>query len=139
MISNATDKCRDETETITSVNIHYHGTNTSPRCGSDEVIHTIINFGEIFQYSLKFPKSEAPDLYWYHPYVHGLSEGAVLGGGSGAIIVEGIGAFGFKGRFVRKKGFQYAHVAMPLNLLDLIRTLPDDTNTLQGNRNLLIE
>jgi hypothetical protein len=47
--------------------------------------------------------------------------------------------FGFKGRFVRKKGFQYAHVAMPLNLLDLIRTLPDDTNTLQGNRNLLIE
>jgi FtsP/CotA-like multicopper oxidase with cupredoxin domain len=93
VVSNSADKCRDETETITSMNIHYHGTNTSPQCHGDEVIHTIINSGETFQYSLKFPKSEPPGLYWYHPHVHGLSEGAVLGGGSGAIVVEGIGAF----------------------------------------------
>ena len=93
VISNAGDKCRDVTETITSMNIHYHGTNTSPQCHGDEVIHTIINSGETFQYSLRIPRSEPPGLYWYHPHVHGLSEGAVLGGGSGAIIVDGIGGF----------------------------------------------
>jgi len=28
--------------------------------------------------------------YWYHPHVHGLTESAVQGGASGAIVVEGI-------------------------------------------------
>ncbi len=31
-----------------------------------------------------------PGLYWYHPHIHGISEPAVLGGASGAIIVEGL-------------------------------------------------
>ena len=29
-------------------------------------------------------------MYWYHPHVHGLSEAALLGGASGALIVSGI-------------------------------------------------
>ena len=74
----------------TSLNIHYHGTNTSPACGSDEVIKTIINTGETFQYSVQFPTNEPPGLYWYHPHVHGNAEQALLGGASGAIIVTGI-------------------------------------------------
>ena len=69
---------------------HYHGTNTSPACHHDEAIHTIINSGQTFQYSLKFPLDQPPGLYWYHPHVHGLAEAAVQGGASGAIIVEGI-------------------------------------------------
>jgi FtsP/CotA-like multicopper oxidase with cupredoxin domain len=76
--------------TITSLNVHYHGTNTSPACHGDQVIHTIINSGETFNYSLKFPTDEPPGLYWYHPHVHGIAEAAVQGGASGAIIVEGI-------------------------------------------------
>ena len=76
--------------TITSVNVHFHGTNTSPRCHADEVIHTLINSGRTFKYSVKFPTNEPPGLYWYHPHVHGLSEAAVQGGASGAIIIDGI-------------------------------------------------
>jgi FtsP/CotA-like multicopper oxidase with cupredoxin domain len=33
-----------------SVNIHYHGTNTSPSCHSDEVIKTIVNSGKLMWY-----------------------------------------------------------------------------------------
>jgi FtsP/CotA-like multicopper oxidase with cupredoxin domain len=76
--------------TAASVNLHYHGTNTPPVCHQDEVIHTLINSGETFQYDLKIPKDEPPGLYWYHPHVHGISEEAVQGGASGALIVEGI-------------------------------------------------
>jgi FtsP/CotA-like multicopper oxidase with cupredoxin domain len=74
----------------TSVNMHFHGTNTSPVCGQDEVIKTIINSGETFQYNVQFPSNEPPGLYWYHPHIHGQAEAAVLGGGSGAIVVDGM-------------------------------------------------
>jgi FtsP/CotA-like multicopper oxidase with cupredoxin domain len=84
------DTCGAVTMTATSVNIHYHGTNTSPTCHSDEVIHTLVNAGESFQYRVQFPSDEPPGLYWYHPHVHGIAEAAVQGGASGAIIVEGI-------------------------------------------------
>ena len=90
LVSDASTKCGDKTMTISSVNVHYHGTNTSPACHHDEAIHTIINSGQTFQYSLKFPLDQPPGLYWYHPHVHGLAEAAVQGGASGAIIVEGI-------------------------------------------------
>jgi FtsP/CotA-like multicopper oxidase with cupredoxin domain len=90
VVSNSMNKCGDVTMTITSLNVHYHGTNTSPACHGDQVIHTIINSGETFNYSLKFPTDEPPGLYWYHPHVHGIAEAAVQGGASGAIIVEGI-------------------------------------------------
>jgi FtsP/CotA-like multicopper oxidase with cupredoxin domain len=90
VVANASDRCGDLTMTITSLNVHFHGTNTSPVCHSDQVVHTIINSGETFEYSVKFPPNEPPGLYWYHPHVHGLSEAAVQGGASGAIVVEGI-------------------------------------------------
>lgn len=89
-VSDASTRCGDKTMTITSVNVHYHGTNTSPACHRDEAIHTVINSGQRFQYSLKFPLDQPPGLYWYHPHVHGIAEAAVQGGASGAIIVEGI-------------------------------------------------
>jgi FtsP/CotA-like multicopper oxidase with cupredoxin domain len=90
VVSNSGNQCGDMTMTITSLNVHYHGTNTSPACHGDQVVHTIINSGETFQYSLTFPTNEPPGLYWYHPHVHGIAEAAVQGGASGAIIVEGI-------------------------------------------------
>jgi FtsP/CotA-like multicopper oxidase with cupredoxin domain len=73
-----------------SLNIHYHGTNTSPTCHSDEVIKTTINSGETFQYNVAFPANEPPGLYWYHPHVHGIADQAVLGGASAALVVDGI-------------------------------------------------
>jgi FtsP/CotA-like multicopper oxidase with cupredoxin domain len=73
-----------------SLNIHYHGTNTSPTCHQDEVIKTVINTGQTFQYNVAFPPDEPPGLYWYHPHVHGIADAAVLGGASGALVVDGI-------------------------------------------------
>jgi FtsP/CotA-like multicopper oxidase with cupredoxin domain len=89
-VSSAANQCGAVTMTNTSVNIHYHGTNTSPTCHSDEVIHTLINTGESFRYNVAFPSDEPPGLYWYHPHVHGIAEAAVLGGASGAIVVDGL-------------------------------------------------
>jgi FtsP/CotA-like multicopper oxidase with cupredoxin domain len=93
VVSNSSNRCGDVTMTITSLNVHYHGTNTSPACHGDQVIHTIINSGESFQYTLHFPTNEPPGMYWYHPHVHGIAEAAVQGGASGAIIVGGIANF----------------------------------------------
>jgi FtsP/CotA-like multicopper oxidase with cupredoxin domain len=90
VVANPFDRCGAVTMTITSLNVHFHGTNTSPTCHSDQVVHTIINSGQTFRYSVEFPRNEPPGLYWYHPHVHGLSEAALQGGASGAIIVEGI-------------------------------------------------
>ncbi len=90
IVSNALDKCGDVTMTITSLNVHFHGTNTSPHCHADQVIHTLINSGQTFKYSVRFPTTEPPGLYWYHPHVHGIAEASVQGGASGAIIIEGV-------------------------------------------------
>ena len=73
-----------------SVNIHYHGTNTAPKCHQDEVIKTLVNSGETFQYNVSFPSNEPPGLYWYHPHVHGINEAAVQGGAAGALVLDGI-------------------------------------------------
>jgi len=73
-----------------SVNIHYHGTNVTPQCGGDNVTKTLINSGSTFQYSFTFPLNEPPGLYWYHPHVHGLAERDLLGGATGALVVDGI-------------------------------------------------
>jgi FtsP/CotA-like multicopper oxidase with cupredoxin domain len=93
MSTNASTVCGAATMDASSVNIHYHGTNVSPTCHQDEVIHTLINSGEIFTYNIAFPTDEPPGLYWYHPHVHGIAETAVQGGASGAIIVDGIENF----------------------------------------------
>jgi FtsP/CotA-like multicopper oxidase with cupredoxin domain len=82
--------CGDNAMTGSSLNIHYHGTNTSPACHGDNVTKTLINSGTTFQYSLQFPANEPPGLYWYHPHVHGIAEAALLGGGSGALVVDGM-------------------------------------------------
>jgi FtsP/CotA-like multicopper oxidase with cupredoxin domain len=89
-VSNASNKCGNVVMTGTSVNIHFHGMNLSPTCHSDDVLHTLVNSGETFRYVVNIPADEPPGLYWYHPHVHGIAEATVLGGASGAIIVEGL-------------------------------------------------
>jgi FtsP/CotA-like multicopper oxidase with cupredoxin domain len=82
--------CGDAQATGSSINIHYHGTNVAPSCHQDDVIKTIINPGETFQYHVAFPLNEPSGLYWYHPHIHMLAEHTTQAGASGAIIVEGI-------------------------------------------------
>jgi FtsP/CotA-like multicopper oxidase with cupredoxin domain len=83
--------CGSGTVTASSTNLHFHGLNVPPVCHQDDVIHTLIQPGDAaFEYRIAIPADEPPGLYWYHPHPHGFSEGQVLGGASGALIVEGI-------------------------------------------------
>ena len=82
--------CGSATMTSSSLNIHYHGTNVRPHCRGDEVIKTLVSPGETFRYRFAIPLDEPPGLYWYHAHVHGISERMVMGGATGALIVNGI-------------------------------------------------
>ncbi len=88
MATSASDLCGAATMDASSVNIHYHGTNTYPTCHQDEVIHTVINSGESFAYNVAFPADEPPGLYWYHPHIHGIAEAAVQGCSTSTIFAD---------------------------------------------------
>jgi FtsP/CotA-like multicopper oxidase with cupredoxin domain len=87
--TNSSSACNG-TMSASATNIHFHGTNVSPVCGQDEVIHTLVQPGQSFDYNVQIPANEPPGLYWYHPHAHGFSEGQVQGGATGALIVEGL-------------------------------------------------
>ena len=81
----------DETMNAFTTNLHFHGMTIPPKCHQDEVLHTFVQAkGESFEYNIEIPGDAEPGLYWYHPHVHGFSNGQVLGGASGAIIIEGM-------------------------------------------------
>jgi FtsP/CotA-like multicopper oxidase with cupredoxin domain len=74
-----------------STNLHFHGLTIPPVCHQDDVLHTSIQPDDPpFEYRFRIPDNEAPGLYWYHPHIHGFTKEQVLGGASGALIVEGI-------------------------------------------------
>jgi FtsP/CotA-like multicopper oxidase with cupredoxin domain len=74
-----------------STNLHFHGLTVPPTCHEDDVMKTSVQPGDApFEYRFRIPEDEAPGLYWYHPHIHGYSKEQVLGGESGALIVEGI-------------------------------------------------
>jgi len=83
--------CASAQMTSLSTNLHFHGTTIPPTCHQDDVLHTLIQPGDPpFEYRFRIPADEPPGLYWYHPHVHGFTNPQVLGGASGALIVEGI-------------------------------------------------
>src|SRR5271156_6069114 len=74
-----------------ATNLHFHGLEIPPVCHQDEVLKTSIKpFDAPFEYRFQIPLDTPPGLYWYHPHLHGLSKLQVLGGASGALIVEGV-------------------------------------------------
>ncbi|MGC1461699.1 MAG: multicopper oxidase domain-containing protein [Terracidiphilus sp.] len=74
-----------------STNLHFHGLTIPPVCHQDDVLKTSIEPGDpAFEYRFRIPEDEPPGLYWYHPHIHGFSKVPMLGGASGALIVEGI-------------------------------------------------
>jgi FtsP/CotA-like multicopper oxidase with cupredoxin domain len=87
----AADLCAGRAMTRTSTNLHFHGLALPPECHEDDVIRTSIEPGDPpFEYRLRIPPTQPPGLYWYHPHLHGFSKAQVLGGASGALIIEGI-------------------------------------------------
>jgi FtsP/CotA-like multicopper oxidase with cupredoxin domain len=74
-----------------STNLHFHGMTIPPVCHQDDVMKTSVQPGDApFEYRFRVPENEPPGLYWYHPHIHGFSKQQLLGGASGALIVEGI-------------------------------------------------
>ena len=90
-VHSATAACTNGAMTSSSTNLHFHGLTVPPVCHQDDVLNTLIQPGDHpFEYRLRIPANEPPGLYWYHPHVHGMTKAQVLGGASGALIVEGI-------------------------------------------------
>ncbi len=86
-----TDPCTSGQMSNTSTNLHFHGLTIPPVCHQDDVLKTSIQPGDQpFEYRFRIPENEPPGLYWYHPHIHGFTKQEVLGGASGALIVEGI-------------------------------------------------
>jgi len=84
-------ECAGAEMTPASTNVHFHGLDVPPVCHQDDVLNTLIEPGaRPFEYRFRIPPDEPPGLYWYHPHVHGFTKAQVLGGASGALIVEGI-------------------------------------------------
>jgi FtsP/CotA-like multicopper oxidase with cupredoxin domain len=86
-----TDPCNSGAMTPISTNVHFHGMVVPPVCHQDDVLKTSIEPDDPpFEYRLRIPADAPPGLYWYHPHIHGFSKVQVLGGASGALIIEGI-------------------------------------------------
>jgi suppressor of ftsI len=71
-------------------NLHYHGMIVSPQDNSDNVfVH--VHPGQAFDYEVHIPAAgrQGPGLFWYHPHAHGVVEKQMLGGMSGALVVDG--------------------------------------------------
>jgi FtsP/CotA-like multicopper oxidase with cupredoxin domain len=74
-----------------STNLHFHGLSVPPVCHQDDVLNTLIQPGDRpYEYRFQIPANQPPGLYWYHPHVHGMTSRQVLGGASGAMIIEGV-------------------------------------------------
>ena len=85
------DPCQSGAMTSISTNLHFHGLTVPPVCHQDDVLKTSVQPSDPpFEYRFRIPDNEPPGLYWYHPHIHGFSKAQVIGGASGALIVEGI-------------------------------------------------
>ncbi len=87
----AANPCTSGIMSPVSTNLHFHGLTIPPVCHQDDVMKTSVQPGDApFEYRFRVPANEPPGLYWYHPHIHGFSKEQLLGGASGALIVEGI-------------------------------------------------
>jgi FtsP/CotA-like multicopper oxidase with cupredoxin domain len=87
----AGNPCSSGVMSPVSTNLHFHGLTIPPVCHQDDVMKTSVQPGDApFEYRFRIPDDEPPGLYWYHPHIHGFSKDQLLGGASGALIVEGI-------------------------------------------------
>ncbi len=85
------DPCSSGAMSLISTNLHFHGLTVPPVCHQDDVLRTSIQPGEPpFEYRFQIPADEPPGLYWYHPHIHGFSKAQVIGGASGALVIEGL-------------------------------------------------
>lgn len=71
-------------------NIHYHGTDVSPKPPSDNVFVRVGPFAPPYQSKVDFPDDHPQGTHWYHAHVHHFVEDQLLSGLSGMLIVDGV-------------------------------------------------
>ena len=87
----SSETCGNGEMSAVSTNLHFHGLTIPPVCHQDDVLKTLVHPGDpAFEYRFRIPDDEPPGLYWYHPHIHGFSKQQLLGGASGALVVDGI-------------------------------------------------
>jgi FtsP/CotA-like multicopper oxidase with cupredoxin domain len=83
--------CTGAVMSAESTNLHFHGLTVPPVCHQDDVLKTsVLPSDPPFEYRVRIPADQPSGLYWYHPHLHGFTKAQVLGGASGALIIEGI-------------------------------------------------
>jgi FtsP/CotA-like multicopper oxidase with cupredoxin domain len=87
----ARDACAGGPMVASATNLHFHGLAIPALCHADETLKTLVEPADApFEYRFTIPENQPTGLYWYHPHVHGISRFQLLGGASGALVVEGI-------------------------------------------------
>jgi suppressor of ftsI len=71
-----------------ATNMHFHGLQVSPQGHGDDSMH-MVGPGETWDYVIAIPKGHPPGVYWYHTHAHSLAERQLMGGLSGALVIEG--------------------------------------------------
>ena len=79
----------DSLGTPIPTNIHYHGLNVSPRGRSDNIFRTFDD-GNTYKSVVHVPEDQQKGTYWYHVHLHGISEGQVMAGLSGLLVIDGL-------------------------------------------------
>jgi len=98
--------CAGGSMAVTSTNLHFHGLTIPAVCHQDDVLKTLVGAGAApFEYRFRIPENQPPGLYWYHPHIHGFTTTQVLGGASGAMIIEGIERANREVRGLRERVF----------------------------------
>jgi len=82
--------CTSGTLNASATNLHFHGLVIAPVCHQDDTLNTAVQPSDSFEYKFKIPKDQPPGVYWYHPHIHGFAKTQILGGASGALIIDGI-------------------------------------------------
>ncbi len=91
MTMNRRLSCTNNMMTEASANLHFHGLVIPPACHIDDTLNTAVEPSDPpFEYRFSIPEDQPPGLYWYHPHIHGFAKAQILGGASGALIVDGI-------------------------------------------------
>ena len=68
-------------------NLHFHGLDVSPLGNGDNVfLH--VGSSQTFNYEVTIPQKHV-GIFWFHPHLHGDVDKQIIGGLSGAFIVEG--------------------------------------------------
>lgn len=76
-----------------TINMHFHGINTTPTCGGDQITYIMFSAGESYTYNYIVPSQDPPGIYAFHPHVHTLANDHMNGGFTGMYIVDGIENF----------------------------------------------